>query len=863
MPKQFLDQFSSTLPASQQTRLQDMISADPKLELNVEELETKVRKILERMGHQEPTMELRLQGEKIDSESYNQTLREILADLFSLYYEANLIGSAIYKHDKINVASLEIINEEIKRLERRIDSLNLLADNYEGYSSASREDFDDESKMERDRDTGLFVDKNKEPISEQLDAHIDSKTSVLELATMNENYDRIHSNGETIASIYMIDQVGEGFRDPDCQFGIEKAIDLEDGEFWGEVILSDDILRVPITDSMQGEDAGFKTPEEGGITRGATCTFKIVFPNPCNVSEIEIDPYCEYPLEIINISYTSDETNNIAGVIKAWDKDNPLMFEDHMRYSFPKVSAKSIIITLRQEHATVQSYFVTREQRDNRELWAKVGAINKNLTLTTPWQDSDSIANPSLDQDKIDSLDETWQLYLEDQRKNAPSTLDSIIKAIRNIVTLGLAQTEEIKDPKPDKIQVNKFEYIYGAHNINISGKEYFPEGIYISKPHNINGNVQQIVLESKEFHPTFERNGQTLKKLMWNGDSLVDSSEDLRRTSVEYYITASENPSPKEWIPILPLGTYKVNQEFIKFVDPKAPRAEINFECDNTNFQNRPFVLYKNEYPLIYGHEWWFAKDNAGNSSTKFIAISTRVWQQSAMFTMDYYPKGDPNLIDFSKVEAPLYVATEYFLGTNKNNSIKLSKHPFVDRSKLKVNTTPGQIIQQDYAYNPVRVTLNPDNFESIAKEKLGIDNFNREAFRINGHPTAIISQINPTRDPNTDIENRPRARTLNVTDYFDDILPTMRLYSTKDRIPTFEYIHDKNRVHFTETFKHDGPVENFEDSNGNAVIQVDYEYLVSGIRVKIILRRTSNVDASVSPKVDFYTIKSRSVLL
>jgi hypothetical protein len=61
---------------------------------------------------------------------------------------------------------------------------------------------------------------------------------------------------------------------------------------------------------------------------------------------------------------------------------------------------------------------------------------------------------------------------------------------------------------------------------------------------------------------------------------------------------------------------------------------------------------------------------------------------------------------------------------------------------------------------------------------------------------------------------------------------------------------------------FKHDGPVENLEGSNGNAIIKAEYDYIVSGIRVKIILRRTSNIDTSVTPKVKSYSIKCKSLI-
>ena len=86
--------------------------------------------------------------------------------------------------------------------------------------------------------------------------------------------------------------------------------------------------------------------------------------------------------------------------------------------------------------------------------------------------------------------------------------------ALRKIVTFG--QYEEPKEKAPKRVQVDKFEYIYGAYDIGLYGKEYHPTGIYVSKPHNMAGNIMQVVLEAEEEHPVFYKNyreGQDLRR--------------------------------------------------------------------------------------------------------------------------------------------------------------------------------------------------------------------------------------------------------------------------------------------------------------------------------------------------------------
>src|SRR5690606_41046414 len=81
---------------------------------------------------------------------------------------------------------------------------------------------------------------------------------------------------------------------------------------------------------------------------------------------------------------------------------------------------------------------------------------------------------------------------------------------------------------------------------------------------------------------------------------------------------------------------------------------------------------------------------------------------------------------------------------------------------------------------------------------------------------------------------------------------------YNPEDDVPTFEYYHSGQRVYFQETFRHDSihSQENYGDTHGNAIIKVQYEYLVSGVRMKIILRR-SKFDGSITPKVKRYALK------
>ncbi len=717
--------------------------------------------------------------------------------------------------------------------------------------------------VEKDRATygALFVDGAGNPIPEAYNAQVDQVEGTLKLGS-SSSYDRIHDSlGTTTATISIIEQAGEGFSDKDPNYGISNAIDNRPDTFWGEVILSDGVLKVPMA----------------GLDSGAICRFKITFPSACSVSQFSMRPYGEFPLEIVSIGYTVDDSNSISGYAIEYDQDNPIMVEDGITLDFPRVNAKSLIVTIRQSHAYKNYYTISSDVRYRKDIWSKIIAAERKLTLDTPWVDDDpSTANPTLDQDKIDELDTLWQAYLlakrEYDRKHQEAVMWGII-AFLSTALLGssfigvqgvtpttvlsgsilagyqtyLMTSPDSKPLPPQRVQVEKYEYVYGAYDIQVRGNEYNPVGIYVSKPHEVNGNVQRAVLEASEWHPVFKNSaGSVLCKKAYTTDgTLVTTDTPIRKTSIEYYLACGDSPKDP-WIPILPLDQAEVNNELLRFLNLSHPTACLRFAADTT----KPVRLYRDDEPVdpLY---WNFTNDPAtGMASTRYITVNLAVWDPHSYYTIDYTPDETvtpAHEIDFLTQGAVTKHRTEYFNGVgtdflDKNGSCKLTYYPFIDRAKLIQDRNSGT-----FNYNPVQVVLNPSEYQYL----------DPNIHRIQGKTRAITSQISSTRNPSTSVTPVPEARLLNVTDYFSTETPVLNYYNPQSAIPTFEYYHIGNRVYFTETFRHDGPQANFGISHGNAVVRVDYDYLVSGIRCKIILRRTSTSDASVTPKVDWYAIK------
>ena len=829
--KNYIENYEALLPESQKERLQGFLNVgavpvtqgtDPTAEGQLEE---QIREMMAQLGQGRMTMKLRLQeeGGQTNSDSYNLTMSEVIEDLKTLYEESNLLDALITNHQQLNKSIVANLEKDIKRLEARIDSMNLLADNVEGYGTASKENFADESLFEADRETfgSLFVDRDGTPISSSFNCVVDKLEGTLKLGTTS-SYDRLHtSTGATLAEISIVEQVGEGFSDKDPRYIPDRAIDGRHDTFWGEVILADGVLQVPmvVNDSVT-------------LTGGALCKLKITFPTPSTVSSFGFKPYCEFPIEIVTVAYSVDDSDYISGYPIPYDPDNPIITDKGITIDFPGVTAKSLFVIIRQTSAHKNYYTVTQEQRNDRAMWNKIAAAEKSTTLGTAWVDEDPITiNPTLSQDKVDEFDIRWQQYLAEVKK-------AEFKADSYFYDLIASRA------KPKRVQVEKYEYVLGAYEIEVRGQEYNSTGIYVSKPHSVNGNIQKVALEVEEWHPTFTlASGNNLKKKAYNSSgTLITTGEDLRRTSIEYYICSNDSDG---WTPILPTTQVSVNNEMLLFPDKAIGEADLRFIADDS----KDIKVYKDEFPLLPGY-WELMTGN------KRIKIYPPYWDPSSIYTIDYTPDestGSVHEIDFTPPDdgsRPPKVITEYFNGegeniVDKNCSAKLTYYPYVNRSKLATRTGNGSLTQ-DYSYNPVKIVLNPAEHE-----------LNSSIHRIEGATKIITSPIASYRDPSTDIVNKPLARCLNVTDYFSSDIPILNPYVKTDVIPTFEYYHIGKRVYLPETFRHDGPIDNYSDSHGNAIVKVEYEYLVSGVRVKIIMRRTYRTEATYSPKVDWYSLK------
>lgn len=400
--------------------------------------------------------------------------------------------------------------------------------------------------------------------------------------------------------------------------------------------------------------------------------------------------------------------------------------------------------------------------------------------------------------------------------KPAPVSAFSFTEKAPTKKQITVPQPPPAPGPKPTfqtKAQksVTKYEYLYGIKHLEINHTQYGNKSVYVSTPINVAGNVMQVALHSVEEHPLFdELNGQAAD----------------RQTSVEYYIASvGANPSPTldDWYPILPEDAKTVKSELIMFDTAKT--ASLRF----------PALIGSKETPVVYKNgikmnedQWSFI---SGGYKMQLLVEKDPV----AIYTIDYTPNAEfynPWLIDVNqKSSTPVRYIQTFDTGTNHNKTVVLDKYPYVNYETIN---TAESYNPNTSSYVPVKVTL----------QEAGIIGPSRMTFK----------QVLPY-----DGTDKQLVFTKNMTNYKTGIHEELKPYSIDPDTAYngFEYYQVGDKLYFSETFNNADIYTNAQETHGNAKIQVNYEYLSSDFRMKIILRRNSTDENTLTPVVQEYTLK------
>lgn len=382
--------------------------------------------------------------------------------------------------------------------------------------------------------------------------------------------------------------------------------------------------------------------------------------------------------------------------------------------------------------------------------------------------------------------------------------------------TSGLAESNPSKpyeyalsSQMSDKSLVPESLYLYslGLREIQAKSIQYGEKQAYVTKPLPIPGNVMEVQLEASEDHPLFD-------ELSGNSSS--------RQTSVEYYLSYKQKPGPSDWIPILPMSEKTIKGE--RLMPDVNGSCTLRFAAKMTSVR-----VYANGLLMSQGHVLLLDENR----------LTIQTYDAGSIYTVDYEPdsyRQNPWTFKLSDYKKDVIRAVERFEnGTAYNKTVTLEHSPFIDLSRMRNSVD----------YNP-----NTDEYKPISV-------YLKDA-SIQGEGNILLKEIQPF---DADMPNK--AFTYNRTLYEDKSWSELKPYdlSKEPAYKGFDYYQWKNKVTFTEHFNAKNLRENLPYSHGNATIEVHYDALITSFRLKMILRRNSGSEKTVTPKVNDYTLHFKTI--
>ncbi|MCC0781750.1 virion structural protein [Clostridioides sp. ES-S-0108-01] len=599
----------------------------------------------------------------INSQSINKTMNELYIDLLTSFSVVNSMTELISKHDSMSISYINSIKTKINQIKDKLESCRY-STSFKQMSKFIIERFRNSNNFDKSRN--LQKDRYGQWILEKCYVNFDEKENTLTLPFLKRDNMLRYDNRVSTACLNYSFQLGEGFMQSyNNKTSLENAIDGNPTSFWSDTILSDAPLSVSFENSkpqvIYVRDNYFY-----GIDSGAVCDLELNFESINKINEINLVPFTKYPIDIVAIRYkmTDDEDEALIELVTPDNKDKTLksvFTRDKVTFRFPDIICKRIYILFTQKHYIRETYVYNPTEISKSLLWFN----NKNDRKEKVTK---AVFKPVYyDRELANSL---WQQMNDRILSYSYDELLSII--VGN-----------------DKLnhKVLKYEYNYGLYDIGCYNNHFDRTGIYISKPVNLNSNIKSIHIVTDELHPK-NSFGKTV-------------------TDIEYYITASDNPDTKDWIPIFPMNKDIIESELLFITG--STRAYFRFEAE-TIYK----VMKDGEEIPLNSEEFYIHK----NPKTGFFyCIQIFNYDYNAVYSISYKPVAGSDSVDFS---SKLETTIESFNG--KNTSIfELKYRPFTEST---VDYCDVKVV--DISTNNINCEIETLNVTDISEKGNSYKNFN-----------------------------------------------------------------------------------------------------------------------------------------
>lgn len=290
--EEYISTIESAMPAAQAAALNTFISRAEKENYAID-------------SSLEPT------GEKLfsvpdnptNSTQYNTAISTAITDVHTLFTGLDEASSMLSSINLLNRSSLNQVQVEVEKLESVLDSITRLIPTSTAYTHVLHQDF-----ITNNGDIA-YLPEDLPRLT------VDPEMSAL-VRPITLDISRIPStSGNPMCKVSVESMLGTS---AEVQHPVDEAIDGSISTFWREVIHSD----VPIASNKTAVPWLKHTNYEGGAAVRVRFDFEALTP----ISEICIKPLADYPIEVLNVSWSTDTleekaqggTVDVDGTFDTW-----------------------------------------------------------------------------------------------------------------------------------------------------------------------------------------------------------------------------------------------------------------------------------------------------------------------------------------------------------------------------------------------------------------------------------------------------------------------------------------------------------------------------------------------------------------
>ncbi|MNQ59793.1 hypothetical protein D3C85_740540 [compost metagenome] len=586
-------------------------------------------------------MTVRTQTGVTNPEAFNTTYQEVYIDLMTGFGQINKIDETLNKHQQLNQSVINNLNLSLKKASDELTRYERVAELL-GSEDFVIEAFRDSNSFETAENA--LTERDGMILAPAYQVKLDIEREAVKLPTIINQNGMIGPAGVKLATIKVGKQLGGGLiRIQNPENGVEKAIDTSMETFWGETIMVDAPIRVPVID------------QHWRIEHGALCELIVNFDYLTQINEITLAPFAEFPLEIVAIEYfeTDNTDESPIPLINPAFKEglNSRTITDATSYQMNDVYAKRLRVILNQIHYIKSDFLVNKQESEQLALWfaAKTETEPDSIEL------DDKLHSKPLYQDKAES--NKGYVYFN-------KALRGVSPEIEELMNLG--------QPQESVSSIVKFAYSYGLYNLGVFRNEYQNKGIYVSKPMSVAGNIKAVSLEVDEEHPVLQ-------------------NSDLRFTDIEYYVADATAPDA-EWYPILPRN---IDMIYAELLQPTFSGTQ--YQAPLRFIPAGPVKVRRNGIELY---------PQLGDYMVAAGVVTLRNYDVSATYTAEYMPTSDAYDVDFQE-KTTANPMLEAYIGTNNLGEITLAHYPYIDRTELNAQAAGWDPSYLSSGYTPIKVKL------------------------------------------------------------------------------------------------------------------------------------------------------------